>query len=162
MTIHSPAGTHLGGHVISQVHEMRLTLVNGLLLTLVALSVASIQVLDRAEASVEGSVRRYAVAVSNGDLDAAMAEIAPDQRANWTDWVRNQLGNVYDVRGVAVRSPSVLQRDTLRVPGGPTEVTAILDVNRDFPDDFYQPTARVPVEELDGRGYLAKPLLAGS
>jgi hypothetical protein len=141
---------------------MRLTLVNGLLLTLVALSVASIQVLDRAEASVEGSVRRYAVAISNGDLDAAMAEIAPDQRANWTDWVRNQLGNVYDVRGVAVRSPSVLQRVTLRVPGGPTEVTAILDVNRDFPDDFYQPTARVPVEELDGRGYLAKPLLAGS
>ena len=35
-----------------------------------------------------------------------------------------------------------------------------LDVNRDFPEDFYQPTARVPVEEFEGRWYLARPLLA--
>ena len=35
-----------------------------------------------------------------------------------------------------------------------------MDVNRDFPDDFYQPTARVNVEEVDGRWYLAAPLLA--
>src|SRR6267378_3453824 len=114
---------------------MRLTIVNGVLLALVALSVVSVQVLDRAEASVEASVRRYAVAISSGDLDGALAEFAPDQRANWTDWVRSQLGNVYDVRGIAVRSPSVLQRINLRVPGGPIEVTAVLDVNRDFPED---------------------------
>jgi hypothetical protein len=139
---------------------MRLTVVNGVLLALVALSVVSVQVLDRAEASVEGSVRRYAAAVTNGDLDGALAEIAPDQRVNWADWVRSQLGNVYDVRGIAVRSPSVWQRVSLRVPAGPFEVTAILDVNREFPEDFYQPTARVPVEEFEGRWYLAKPLLA--
>jgi hypothetical protein len=132
----------------------------GGLLALVALSVVGIQVLDRAEASLEGSVRRYAVAVTNSDLEGALAEIAPDQRANWTDWVRSQLGNVYDVRGIAVRSPSFLQRVTQRVPAGPFEVTAVLDVNRAFPEDFYQPTARVPVEEFDGRWYLAKPLLA--
>jgi hypothetical protein len=89
-----------------------------------------------------------------------LAEIAPDQRANWTDWVRSQLGNVYDVRGIAVRSPSFLQRVTQRVPAGPFEVTAVLDVNRAYPEDFYQPTARVPVEEFEGRWYLAKPLLA--
>ena len=136
------------------------TVLNGVLLALVALSVVSIQVLDRAEASVEASVRRYAVAISNSDLDGALAEIAPDQRANWTDWVRSQLGNVYDVRGIAVRSPSVLQRVSQHVPAGPFEVTAVLDVNRDFPEDFYQPTARVPVEEFEGRWYLAKPLLA--
>jgi hypothetical protein len=141
---------------------MRLTLVNGALLALVALAVASIQVVDRAESSIEGSVRRYAAAISSSDFDAAMAEIAPDQRAGWTDWVRGQLGNVYDVRGIAVRSPSGLQRLTVRVAGGPTEVTAILDVNRDFPDDFYQPTTREPVEELDGRWYLARPLLANT
>ncbi len=139
---------------------MRLTFVNGASLVAVALSVASIQVLDRAEASVEASVRRYAAAVSNSDLDGALAEIAPDQRANWSDWVRSQLGNVYDVRGIAVRSPSVLQRVNQRVPAGPFEVTAVLDVNRDFPEDFYQPTARVPVEEFEGRWYLARPLLA--
>ena len=139
---------------------MRLSIVNGVLLALVALSVGSVQVLDRAEASVEASVRRYAVAISSGDLDGALAEIAPNERANWADWVRSQLGNVYDVRGVAVRSPSVWQRVSLRVPGGPFEVTAILDVNREFPEDFYQPTTRVPVEEFESRWYLTRPLLA--
>lgn len=140
--------------------SMRWLALNGFLLALVALSVASIQVLDRAEASIESSVRRYAVAISSSDLESAIGEIAPDQRAAWSEWVRGQLGNVYEVRGIAVRSPSLLQRITLHAPGGPVEVTAILDVNRDFPDDFYQPTTRVTVEELDGRWYLARPLLA--
>jgi hypothetical protein len=134
-------------------------LVNGVLLALISLAIAGIQGLDRAEASVEGSVRRYAAAVASSDLDAALAEIAPDQRATWTDWVQSQLGNVYDVRGIAVRSPSVVQRLTLHVPGGPYEVTAVLDVNRDYPD-FYQATPRVGVEQFDGRWYLAMPLLA--
>jgi hypothetical protein len=139
---------------------MRWTAVNGLLLALTALAIVGVQVLDRADAAVEASVLRYASAVSNADLDAAMAEIAPDQRATWTEWVQSQLGNVYDVRGIAVRSPSVVQRITQLVPGGPFEVTIVLDVNRDFPDDFFRPTTQVNVEELDGRWYLAKPLLA--
>ncbi len=85
-----------------------------------------------------------------------MAEIAPEQRSHWQDWVRSQLGNVYDVRGVAVRSPSMMQGGRR----GPFEVTAVLDVNRDYPDEFYQPTARVPVQEVDGHWYLTAPLLA--
>jgi hypothetical protein len=133
---------------------------NGLLVVAIGLAVVGGQVLDRPEASVEASVRRYASAVSNADLDAAMAEIAPEQRATWVDWVRGQLGNVYDVRGIAVRSPSVVRRVLERVPAGPFEVTAALDVNVAFPDQFYQPTTRVPVEEVDGRWYLSTPLLA--
>ena len=70
--------------------------------------------------------------------------------------MRSQLGNVYDLRGVAVRSPSVIERIQDSAPAGPTEVTAIMDVNRDFPDDFYQPTTREPVEEFDGRWYLGE------
>ena len=141
---------------------MRLTLLNGLLLAAIGVAVVGGQVLDRPEASVEGSVRRYAAAVSNADLDGAMAEIAPGQRAMWVDWVRGQLGNVYDVRGIAVRSPSVIQRVVDRMPAGPFEVTAALDVNAAFPDQFYQPSTRVRVEELDGRWYLSSPLLATS
>ena len=133
---------------------------NGLLLVAIGLAVVGGQVLDRPEASVEASVRRYASAVSNADLDGAMAEIAPEQRATWVDWVRGQLGNVYDVRGIAVRSPAVVSRVLDRVPAGPFEVTAALDVNAAYPDQFYQPTTRVPVEEVDGRWYLAMPLLA--
>ena len=133
---------------------------NGLLLAVMGLAIVGIQLLDRSGAAVEGSVRRYATAVSNADLDAAMAEIAPERRAAWTDWVHAQLGNVYDVRGIAVRSPSVVQRVFNGAPAGPFEVTAVMDVNRDYPDDFYQPTALVNVEEVDGRWYLAAPLLA--
>jgi hypothetical protein len=125
---------------------------NGVLLALIALSVVGVQVLDRSQSAVEASVRRYATAVSDANLDAALAEIAPQQRGHWQDWVRSQLGNVYEVRGIAVRSPSLLQ--------SPFEVTAVLDVNRDYPAEFYQPTARVPVQEVDGRWYLTAPLLA--
>jgi hypothetical protein len=39
---------------------------------------------------------------------------------------------------------------------------AVLDVNRDNPGDFYQPTTSVPVERVDGRWYLAMPLLANA
>jgi hypothetical protein len=141
---------------------VRLTLLNGLLLAAIGVAVVGGQVLDRPEASVDGSVRRYAAAVSNADLDGAMAEIAPGQRAMWVDWVRGQLGNVYDVRGIAVRSPSMIQRVVDRMPAGPFEVTAALDVNAAFPDQFSQPSTRVPVEELDGRWYLSSPLLATS
>jgi hypothetical protein len=127
------------------------TFVDGVLIALLALAIVGIQVIDRPDAAVEASVRRYANAVSNADLDAAMAEIAPDQRARWTDWLQGQLGNIYEVRGVAVRAPSLL--------ASPTEVTVDLDVNRGYPDEFYQPTPRVPVELYEGRPYLAAPLL---
>ena len=135
-----------------------------LLLLVLALGVAGaiggVQALGRDEAATEASVRRYATAISSGDADAALAEIAPDQRARWRDWVRGQLGNVYDVRGVAVRSPAVLARVLEQQSGRPVEVTVVMDVNRDFPDEFYQPTPRVPIEYAAGRPFLAAPLLA--
>jgi hypothetical protein len=126
-------------------------ILNAALIALVALAIVAVETVDRPEASVEASVRRYAAAISHADMDAAMAEIAPDQRHLWSDWVHSQLGNIYDVRGIAVRAPSLL--------AGPTEVTVDLDVNRGFPDEFYQPTPRVPVEQYDGTWYLAAPLL---
>lgn len=132
----------------------------GALLGLTALAIVGVEGLDRGEASVEAGVRRYAAAVTNAGLDAALAEITPARRADWADWVRGQLGNVYDVRGIAVRSPSLLERLVSRAQPGPYEVTAVLDVNRGYPDEFYQPTTRVPVEQDGGRWYLAAPLLA--
>jgi hypothetical protein len=127
-------------------------LINGGLMLLLGLAILGVEVWDRPSAAVEAGVRRYAMAVSNGDLDAALAEIAPDQRAASSDFVRNQLGNIYDVTGVAVRATSIL--------GQPTDVTTDLDVNRAYPDQYYQAAPREPVEEVDGRWYLAAPLLA--
>jgi hypothetical protein len=134
------------------VRVTRLVFLNGLLLALVSVAVVGVEALDRPAAALEGSVRRYAAAMSNQDLDGAMAEIAPDQRSRWMDWVQGQLGNEYDVRGIAVRARALL--------APPIEVTAVLDVNRAYPDEFYQPTATVPAEEFDGRWYLAAPLLS--
>jgi hypothetical protein len=141
---------------------MRLVVLNAILLAAIALAVVRTQLALRDESAVEASVRRYAVALSSSDLDGAMAEIAPDQRADWADWVRGQLGNIYEVRGIAVRSPDLLERITRGEALEPLEVTVVLDVNRGYPAEFYQPTTRVPVEIVNGRPYLAAPLLSAS
>jgi hypothetical protein len=130
----------------------RLLALNVVLLTCVVLAIVGVEVWDRPEAAVEASVRRYATAVTNADFDAAMAEIAPSQRARWSDWVRTQLGNVYDVTGIAVRAPWLL--------APPGEVTTDLDVNRGYPDEFYQASPRESILYEDGRWYLRAPLLA--
>ena len=146
--------------IIGRYQRSVRTIAVGVLLALVAGAIVGVELTDRAEASVEASVRRYAAAVTNANVDAALAEIAPDQRPAWNEWIRGQLGNVYDVRGIAVRAPSLLTRATQRVRGQPYEVTVVLDVNRDYPDEFYEPTTRVAVQEQDGRWYLSAPLLA--
>jgi hypothetical protein len=125
---------------------------NAALLVLVALAIVGVEAWDRPSASVEASVRRYAAAVSNSDLDGAMAEIAPSERPRWRDWVSGQLGNVYDITGVAVRSAWVL--------GSPIEVTTDIDVDRGDADQFYQASPRERLEQEDGRWYLSAPLLA--
>ncbi len=131
---------------------MRLFVLNLVLLALVALAGVGVSLFSRQSASVEGLVRRYAAAVKSSDLDGALAEIAPSQREVWRSWVASQLGNVYDVKGIAVRSGFAL--------AAPYEVTVVLDVNRDYPGEFYQPTTTEPVEQVDGTWYLSQPLLA--
>jgi hypothetical protein len=134
------------------VSVLRLTIVVLALVALGVLAVVGVEAWDRPESAVEAGVRRYAIAVSSSDLDGAMAEIAPEQRPRWKAWVQSQLGNVYDVTGIAVRAPWLLAR--------PTDVTVDIDINREFEDEFYQATPRVALEEVDGRWYLAAPLLA--
>jgi hypothetical protein len=137
----------------------RLAVLDGVLLVAIAAAILAVQLLDRPAAQLDGSVRRYAAAVSTGDLETALAEIAPAERTRWRDWIAGQLGNIYEVRGVAVRAPSVLERVTRQASGEPVAVTVVLDVNRGYPAEFYQPTTSVPVEQAQGRWYLAAPLL---
>jgi hypothetical protein len=134
---------------------MKLVVLNGVLLALMAVAVGMYGLVARTDSAIGGSVRRYAAAMSEADLDGAMAEIAPGRREAWRAWIAGQLGNVYEVRGIAVRSPSLLQGT-----GTPFEVSIVLDVNREYPDYFFQPTPRVPVEQVDGRWYLSQPPLA--
>ena len=136
-----------------------LVLLNALLLAGVAVAVLVEEAVSRPESAIESSVRRYADAMGNSDLDGALAEIAPDQRPTWRDWIAGQLGNMYEVRGVAVRAPSLVDR--LRgAANAPTDVTVVIDVDRAFPDEFYQATTRVPVQQSGQQWYLAVPLLS--
>jgi hypothetical protein len=139
---------------------VRLVAVNAVLLLLTALAVVLFGLVARADTAIASSVRRYAAAVGASNLEAAIAEITPSQRDMWRDWISGQLGNVYEVRGVAARSPSLLQRARGAGVGGAYEVSIVLDVNRDYPTFYFQPTPRVPVEQVDGRWYLSQPPLA--
>ena len=141
---------------------VRLVALNAVLLAMVFAAILGSQLLDRSEAAVEASVRRYADAVSSNNREAALDEIAPEARARWGEFVAEQVGNVYEVRGIAVRSPSVLDRLLRRAPlrSSPVEVTVVLDVDRTEPEAFFRSTTRVPVEEHNGRWYLSEPLLA--
>ena len=104
---------------ISTAVPTRLTIA---LVILVALAILGVEAWDRPESAVEASARRYAAAVTSSDLDGAMAEIAPGERAEWNAWVQSQLGNVYDVTGVAVRARWLF--------GQPTDVTVDVGVRK--------------------------------
>jgi hypothetical protein len=135
---------------------VRVLALNGALLAVLVLAVGLLQLGSRSDVAVENVVRRYAAAVGARDLDAALDEIAPDSREAYREWVESQLGSEYEVRGIAVHAPSLLGRAGRQ----PFEVAAVMDVNRRFPGEFFSATPRVPVEQVAGRWYLSKPLLA--
>lgn len=133
---------------------------NGVVLTLMAAAVLSAQLQDRSSAPILASVERYAHAMAALDLPAAREEIAPAARVEWDWFLAEQLGNIYEVQSISIRSPSLLDQWLHGDPPMPFEATVRLDVNRGYPDFFYQPTTRVPLRQVDGRWYLAEPLLA--
>jgi hypothetical protein len=135
---------------------MRVLALNGALIAVLLLAVGLLQLGSRSDVAVENVVRRYAAAVGARDLDGALEEIAPDSRASYREWLESQLGSEYEVRGIAVRAPSLLSRAGRQ----PFEVAAVMDVNRRFPGEFFSATARVPIEQVDGHWYLSRPLLA--
>jgi hypothetical protein len=131
---------------------VKFVVLNAALLAAMALAIVVVEALDRRDASVEAAVRQYAAAVTNSDLDGAMAEIAPEHRSAWRDFVAGQLGTRYVVTGVAVRAPSLL--------AAPFEVTTVMDIDPGDPESFYQPTTTVMVDQVDGAYYLGAPLLS--
>ena len=138
----------------------RLLAVNGLLFLALVAVAGVLEVVDHSAVLVESTVSRYAQAVTSNEPDTALAEISPNTRSLHRDFVVNQLGNVYVVRVVAVRTPSLLDRLTHPAARGPFEVTVVLDVDPGDPLAYYQPRSTVPVEEVGGRWYLSTPLLA--
>jgi len=106
----------------------------------------------------EAPVRAYLAAVERGDLDAALAELAPPARAAERERVANQLGNRYRVESLVLGAPSLADRALGRA-GPPAwaivaaEITPIVGAP-------WKSSSRAELIELDGRWYLAEPLFA--
>ena len=138
---------------------MRLVVVNGLLLALAGIAILGVIAFDRSDSLSRGRGQ----ALCAGGIErrpgwGAGRDCAGSARCV-SRWLSTQVGNIYEVRGIAVRSPSVFER-VVRRARGPSEVTVVLDVNRGYAGEFYQPTSDVPVVQVDGRWYLEQPLLA--
>lgn len=106
----------------------------------------------------EGIARAYLAAVERGDLDRALATIAPDLREAFRERVQAQLGNRYTVETLVLGQPSVLDRVTGRAlsPAWATLLAEVATVT----GERWKSTSTAPLVERDGAWYLAAPLFA--
>jgi hypothetical protein len=130
-----------------------------LVLTIGVILIGVVNDLRSRPTSVETVVRRYFASLEAGDVEAALAALAPPVQERDIAFVENLVGNRYRIAGVAVREPSLLGRFGGQ-PAGSTDVTVFLEVTQAIDDTRWQAGPRVPVREIDGRWYLGRPPLA--
>jgi hypothetical protein len=106
----------------------------------------------------EAPLRTYLAAVTNEDLDAALAEILPAARSDSLPFIAEQLGNGYRVLGVGVRQPSALDRLLGRADPDRALITVQLDITL-FTGETWRTTTHVPVVRTPDGWYLARPPL---
>lgn len=106
----------------------------------------------------EGVARAYLAAVERGDLDGALAELAPDAREAQRERVALQLGNSYRVESLVLGAPSVADR-LLGRPGPPAWVVMAAEITPAVGAGWRSSSTAAFVEQ-DGRWYLARPLFA--
>jgi hypothetical protein len=106
----------------------------------------------------EAPLRTYLVAVTNEDLEAALAEITPTARPEAAPFVVEQLGNGYRVLGLGVEQPSALDRWLGRGDPDRALITVQLDISL-FSGETWRTTTSVPVVRTAAGWYLAYPPL---
>ena len=106
----------------------------------------------------EATVRAYLAAVERGDLDAALAQLAPDAREEEREQVARQLGNRYRVETLVLGAPSVADR-LLGRPGPAAWAVVAAEVTPAVGSRWRSSSTAALVEQ-DGRWYLARPLFA--
>lgn len=107
----------------------------------------------------EAVVARYFAALEASDLDGALAEIAPEGRAEAAPFVENNLGNAYQITGIAAEYASVTEQ-LAGGSGAARTVTVFLDVTQKD-GARWQAGPRVPLVHSGGRVYLAQAPLSG-
>ena len=106
----------------------------------------------------EAVVRAYLDAVERRDLDAALAQLAPDGRAAQRERVALQLGNRYRVESLVLGAPSVADR--LLGRSRPPAWAVVAAVITPPVGDRWTSSSTAELVDHDGRWYLARPPFA--
>ena len=129
-----------------------------LLLATAALGAVLGPVWESRRRAPELTVRAYLAAVERGDLDGALAQLAPDSREAQREDVARQLGNHYRVESLVLGAPSVADR-LLGRPHPPAWAIVVAEITPGV-GDRWTSSSTANLVELDGRWYLARPLFA--
>jgi hypothetical protein len=106
----------------------------------------------------ETPVRAYLAAVERGDLDAALAALAPDAREASRERVERQLGNGYRIEQLVLGAPSVADRFLGR-PRPPAWVHVAAEI-APVVGGRWKSSSTAALVEAEGHWYLAAPLFA--
>jgi hypothetical protein len=130
------------------------------LLTINCLVVAANAAVDIAARgqSPESVVHRYFAALEQDEVEGALAEIDPESRARWSDFVANGAGNSYRLEGTAIRRASLVDRVMGR--STPSEATSFVHITQAVDGAEWSAGPRVPLVRRDGRWFMGRPPLA--
>jgi hypothetical protein len=128
------------------------------LLGLVALVAVLGPIWEGRRRGAEAPAREYLAAVERGDLEAALATLAPDARQVGRERVERQLGNGYRVEGLVLGAPSIADR-LLGRPRPPSWVHVAAEI-RPAVGERWKSSSTAALIQQDGRWYLAAPLFA--
>ena len=100
----------------------------------------------------EEMIRTYFYGLESLDADLSVEQILPEERGRLTPFVENSVGNHYDIVGIAVEWPSLIERAGGAQPEART-ATVFLDITQ-ADGVRWQAGPRVIVIRRDGRWYL--------
>jgi len=106
----------------------------------------------------EGTTRAYLAAVERGDLEGALATLAPEARESARERVALQLGNRYAIETLVLGRPSVVDRLLAR-PLPPAWATVLATVST-ASGERWKSTSTTELVELGGTWYLTAPPFA--
>jgi len=106
----------------------------------------------------EMTVRAYLAAVEHNDLDAALAQLAPDAREPERERVSIQLGNRYRVEALVLGAPSVAKR--LLGRSDPPAWAVVAAEIMPVAGAAWKSSSTADLVQVDGRWYPAHPLFA--
>ena len=130
-----------------------------LLLLALAAAIAIVgPVVEGRQRAPESVARAYLRAVEAGNLDAALATIAPDQREIHRERIALQVQNRYGIVTLVIGRPSTTD-EVLGRGVDPAWVTVLADVTGQG-GERWRSTSTAPMVQRDGVWYLTRPLFA--